>query len=1007
LADDGPEPRDSATKRTHAVLKSEAPDVAPTSPASNRPDRDFEADRARLARARKKRLAVAVEALASDASIEAVPKDEATVRLIARAVRDNPLFEGLPDETRAVLVSSMTRVEVLAGEAIITQGDERATQFFVLESGSAVVRVKPDHGQTGTRATRGSSELEVNNASISSTDAHREDDDEDDGDDAGFVVATLRSGDAFGELALLYSCARAATVVASFDCRLWALDRDAYVSTKRAHERSARQKKRRLVDAVAALRVLDDASRAAVADALRPVSYDRDARVITKGEPGDRFFVVASGGLDVTDPDLRGDQKNVPLASLRQGDAFGERALMSADDVRQATVTVTSDHCELYYLERKEFDALLGSYGHVKRWLAFRNVPALASVSDEDLHEIARGIVEESFAEGVRVCAIGSEADAMYVVESGTVTVRAAAGFGDRPAGDTTRGALRDESEGSVVVKRPGEWFGERALMGAATTRAIEAIAGGNGETRDSVTKVYVLPRSVLESALGAGLAEVARRARLEQIGDVPFLRVLDARTRSALVDFLRPVRIEPGGVVFEQGDISHDVFFVESGTVVLSRRGENSPGDEADRAVLKTATRGDHFGELALLRGDPRAARAEASRSGAFLLALSRRDFDDVVDDTARRALEQTVRDAYAPRRGEDARRSAFFPEAFLFSSETKLSDFELKAVLGIGAFGKVYLAKHSGSRTVCAIKALSKIQLLDARLHKHVVQERDVMRDVADSKHTVTLLGTFQDVSKLYVCTEVVMGGELFNRLARVGGAISEGHAQFYTACVTLGLQYMQRKHYVYRDLKPENLLIDFTGYVKIADFGFAKRLPPGDRTYTLCGTPEYMAPELFKQTGHDKGVDWWAVGVLAYEMVLGSPPFYSPDGDGASQMRRVVAGKFAFPKGKHRPTAAFEDFVKRCLHPTSSKRLGCLRDGAADVKRHPWLAENVDWRGVAAGTVPAPWVPPVSKEPDACDVSCFDQYDLHCEHPGASFETAKTAKKYKKEDKVFAGF
>ena len=130
-----------------------------------------------------------------------------------------------------------------------------------------------------------------------------------------------------------------------------------------------------------------------------------------------------------------------------------------------------------------------------------------------------------------------------------------------------------------------------------------------------------------------------------------------------------------------------------------------------------------------------------------------------------------------------------------------------------------------------------------LDAQAERR----RDAMRDVADSPHTVRLLGTFQDATKLYMCTEVVMGGELFNRLNRVGGTISERDAAFYAACVALGLEYMQRKHYVYRDLKPENLLVDETGYVKIADFGFAKKLPPGERAFTLCGTPEYMAPEL----------------------------------------------------------------------------------------------------------------------------------------------------------------
>ena len=982
-------------------------------------DRDFAADRARLAKARKKRLAVAVEALASDAAVTAVPKDEAAVRLIARAVRDNPLFEGLPDETRAVLVSSMTRVEVKAGHDIITQGDENAEDFYVLESGAATVRVRVPPIQKNE-----SEELKSDAENASPLNTHEANTLNVPLDDAGPIVATLKSGDAFGELALLYRCARAATVRASFDATLWALKRDVYVTVKRAHEEAQRTFKKKLVNNVKALRALDDASRAAVADALKKATYDKGVCVVCKGDPGDRFFVVADGSLDVVDPDVveaRADRlrSGKLLASLTAGDAFGERALTSRDDVRQATVTVSSSHADLYYLERDEFDALLGSYAHVRKWLAFRNVPALASVSDQDLHEMARHVAEKTFEEGETVCAFGANADEMFVVESGCVRVFSDDAGSDENAVSTPAKEKEKEKEKEAFsvretsrssrsagkLLRAGEWFGERALMGAETTRAIEVTAG-EGESLDSSPKttLYVLRRSALESALGANLKTVQRNARLECVGDVSLLRRLDEQTRSALADALRPVRIEPLGVVFEQGDESKDasdesLYFVESGAVIITK----------DARMLTTATRGEHFGELALLRGGPRAAKAAASSAGAFLLALSREDFDKAGGAIARAALEKAAAEAY----GAEGTTDSSSTLRALFGSDTRLADFELRAVLGVGAFGKVYLAKHRLNKNVCAIKSLSKGQLLEARLHKHVLQERDVMRDVADSRHTVRLLGTFQDSTKLYVCTEVIMGGELFNRLARVGGAVTEKDAAFYAACVVLGLQYMQRKHYVYRDLKPENLLVDESGYVKIADFGFAKRLPPGERAFTLCGTPEYMAPELFKQTGHDKGVDWWALGVLAYEMVLGSPPFYSPNGDGASQMRRVLSGKYAFPKGAQRTSAAFEDFVKKLLNPNSAKRLGCLRDGAADVKRHTWLTTNVDWRAVADGTAAAPWVPPLRKgrggDDDDLDVSCFDEYDLNCEHPGAAYEHSKAATRkgrFGKED-VFAGF
>ena len=139
-----------------------------------------------------------------------------------------------------------------------------------------------------------------------------------------------------------------------------------------------------------------------------------------------------------------------------------------------------------------------------------------------------------------------------------------------------------------------------------------------------------------------------------------------------------------------------------------------------------------------------------------------------------------------------------------------------------------------------------------------------------------------------------EYIVGGEFFTHL-RKAGRFDNNTAKFYAAHVVLIFEFLHGKDFIYRDLKPENLLLDSTGYLKITDFGFAKRV--AFKTYTLCGTPEYIAPEVLLNKGHGKGVDWWTLGILVYEMLAGQPPFVDDDPMGIYQ--QILAGKLNFPR------------------------------------------------------------------------------------------------------------
>eukprot|EP00439_Symbiodinium_sp_Y106_P032835 s4304_g3.t3 len=195
---------------------------------------------------------------------------------------------------------------------------------------------------------------------------------------------------------------------------------------------------------------------------------------------------------------------------------------------------------------------------------------------------------------------------------------------------------------------------------------------------------------------------------------------------------------------------------------------------------------------------------------------------------------------------------------------------------------------------------------------------------------------------------------------------GRLPNDQVRFYSGEILLAFGYLHSLHVVYRDLKPENALLDFEGHIKLTDFGFAKVVE--ERTWTLCGTPEYLAPEMIQSKGHGKGVDWWALGVLLCEMLAGYPPFYDENPYGIYQ--KVLKGHVDFPR--HFDVKA-KDLIQRLLQQDRSKRLGCLKAGVEDVKKHKWY-KGMDWDLLLTRSVTPPFRPPVQSEDDT---SMFDRY------------------------------
>ncbi|KAI7904067.1 kinase-like domain-containing protein [Cokeromyces recurvatus] len=314
-------------------------------------------------------------------------------------------------------------------------------------------------------------------------------------------------------------------------------------------------------------------------------------------------------------------------------------------------------------------------------------------------------------------------------------------------------------------------------------------------------------------------------------------------------------------------------------------------------------------------------------------------------------------------------------------------LHDFEIKQTVGTGSSARVHLAKSRNNNKYYAIKAINKKDLITKRQLEHANNERTILEKVSHP-FLVKLWGSFQTESHVFLVMDYIPGGELF-RLIRKKKRLTEDEAKFYAAEVTLALEYLHNRNTVYRDLKPENILIDHRGHIKLTDFGFAKEI--SDVTWTVCGTPDYIAPEIIRSKGSTKAVDWWSLGILIYEMISGYPPFTAENP--VDQYQKILEGNITWPN--HMSPEA-KDLIQNLLKTKPSERYGNLKDGSDDIKNHSWF-KDINFENLVTRNVTAPFIPELNHDGDT---RCFAYY----EEPPLPYHLIQTNDSYCTH---FAGF
>ncbi|XP_010564215.1 PREDICTED: cGMP-dependent protein kinase 1-like [Haliaeetus leucocephalus] len=454
-------------------------------------------------------------------------------------------------------------------------------------------------------------------------------------------------------------------------------------------------------------------------------------------------------------------------------------------------------------------------------------------------------------------------------------------GPGDTVLAEGTEGtAMYIVAEGQLSVSQrgrqlrmlgPGDVFGELAILyHCKRTATVQAL---------SPVRLWAIDRQRYR-AIATSNAKQRRAKILGSLRTVHWLQDLSDSHLCKLLDAMEECTFAPGHVIIHEGDEGQNFYIILKGEVRVSRR------VDGQEKLLRVLGAGEHFGELSLLQG-------WGSPSLRQPLAPVR------LEDLVAMHYEE------GPRQGQ-------------------------RVILGTGGFGRVELVRVRSGERLFALKQIRKDWVVRTQQQEHVRTERRVLAG-SHSPFIVGFFGTFRDGQYVYLLLEFCQGGELWTKLREMR-CFEEPLAVFCCACVVEGLEYLHGRGIVYRDLKPENLMLDQSGYVKLVDFGFAKELGRGEKTYSFCGTPEYLAPEMLRQEGHDFAVDFWMLGILTFELLVGRPPFHSADPQ--QIYSRILDGVFSFPA--FLGEAACSLIGKLCRR-RPGQRLGNTASGIRGIKKH----------------------------------------------------------------------
>ena len=714
-----------------------------------------------------------------------------------------------------------------------------------------------------------------------------------------------------------------------------------------------------------------------LASSLVEKVFETGEMLMKQGESGHEFFLISSGRCEV----YVGHDK---VSELNANDYCGEQALLNPNSKRTASIKAV-EKTTCYVMDRDTFNRVVRA-NNIHFMQRTANLALSDSISMEDSDDIANdvddltsnAVQDEYLTDNVLNWLVGeveknllfadlNEANTREIckkmtrkkVVSGEYIIRQ----NDKNANQfyvIEKGTFAVDKDGKKIdsITR-GACVGEQALLFNAPRTATVRFAPKN---RNDYGIVWCLNRSTYRNC-STKLRRDVDDEKFAFLRRIPLLASLYNSEITLMSRALQKQEFEAGTTIFSQGEEGDKFYLIMDGSVIGHEK-------STDGNFTKTfeLSKNEWFGELALKYNKPRSATI-AAKENCICLVVSRKDFNSLfgsLDSMMQRQIEEYQR----PQQSTKEYRLNLFKRS--------LADFEKGPFVGRGKYGAVRFVRDNGSDTTYALKMVKK-SWVHAKKPKQskrrinaLFNERNMMREFSNDSNAspflVKLRGTFKDEHNVYFLMSAAQGGDFFNVL-KTRGYVDEKTAQFYIACMIEGLEHLHKHNMIHRDLKPENIVMDSRGYGMITDFGFTKKLNSsnGNKTYTLCGTPGYMAPEVILGQGYGLGSDWFSLGCVLYDMVTGAPPFPSR-ADQFTMIKKMMSNKLHLPMYL---SFWLKDILCQLLKLKPTKRLGVVKGGATKIKEHHWF-KDFDWDGLRKGTLEAPIKPCLE---NAMDPQNFD--------------------------------